>query len=67
MQDNDSFAGGTYPTPPEPKVIEKSFKVLVEYTFRDIQLYEDETIKDYLECDGFGGNDSYKIIEIEES
>lgn len=50
MPDGDSFAGGTYPCPPEPKVKHIKARIFISFDIEDdfpIN-WEDDEIKDYI-------------------
>lgn len=49
MQDGDSFAGGTYPEPPEEETKYVSGTIYIRYDFKDVEVpkkWEDEQIKE---------------------
>ena len=67
VQNNDSFAGGTYPIPDEPKVKTIKGTIVVEYEF-EMEVPEDWD-KEQIESDICQYLDEYKqnekIIEID--
>ncbi len=65
MPDGDSFAGGTYPCPPEEKLKRVKGYAVVTYEFDDEFpiTYSDEEIYDYIENNINDYKETYVSIE----